>query len=683
MIFNTPPHTVERLKELYQLIQKHNYYYHGLDQPRISDADFDALCKQRDVLETLFPQHIETHIGFKPLKKFEKVPHNAPMLSLDNAFSHEDMHAFVERIEKYLKKDKVFPLMAEPKMDGLSLSLIYDYRILTHALTRGDGNMGENVTQNILSTLKSTGIPFDLPASAPPHMEVRGEVFIKKQDFDSLNKKRKEKGDPLFANPRNAAAGSLRQLDPSITQTRPLAFYAYAWINPTKDIITHHHCLEKLATWGFPVNDQRALCHSLNDVEHYYTQLFEKRAQLPYEIDGIVYKVDDLKTQQRLGVVGRSPRHSIARKFPAEQAITRIHTIEVQVGRTGVLTPVAHLDPVGVGGVMVARATLHNRDEIARKDIRLNDWVYVERSGDVIPKITGVLKHKREEGTIPYTFPNQCPRCCTPVVQNATDVAIRCVNSLCPAQIIEHMKHFVSKSAFNIDGLGGQNIEHLYMWGYIKNAADILTLPQTARSGLIPLQKRPGFGDKSVQKLFDSIERAKTVSLKAFLYALGIPQVGEKTAHILAQFYKTPDNFLTIAHHSIDFLEKDLLPIDGIGPTLIEDLYAFLTLPKNKDLINQLIKMCTIVAEEHKSDQNQAHPLWGKKIVFTGSLQSLSRQEAKDQAERVGAKAISALSSATDYLVCGEKPGSKRTKAEALGIPVISEEEWVNLVKAL
>lgn len=674
----------ERLKELYKLIDKHNYQYHALDDPIISDFEFDKLCNERNILEKEFPEETIAQVGYKPLSKFEKSNHKIPMLSLDNAFSNDDMNDFINRSEKYLGGKSIFPIIAEPKIDGLSISLVYKNGNLLKAITRGDGEKGEVVTQNILSSSKHTKIPKEINYKSVEEIEIRGEIFMHKYDFEEINKARKIKGDALFANPRNAAAGTLRQLDPKIVSSRPLGFFAYSLASTHDFISSHKESLEFIERLKFPVNPHIKTCNNINEVFEYYDYLYSNRPNLSYEIDGIVYKTNDISIQKRLGYVGRAPRHSIARKFPAEQAISKIENIKIQVGRTGILTPVAELLPIGVGGVIVSRATLHNNDEIKRKDIRIGDYVYIERSGDVIPKIISVIMEKRDEKTSSeYIFPENCPSCNEKVYKNEKDVAIRCINPECKDQIIEKLSHFSSKHGFNIDGLSKQQIQSLYNWDYIKTSADIINIKniiESEKESLTSLYNRHGFGEKSIKNLIKSIEKSKKITLDKFIYSLGIYGVGQKMSKTLSHEFKTIENFYNIKNLTQDELCNLLSSIDGIGSSIIDEIYNFISEGKNQQLMEKLISSCHIEPFE-KNTYNNDHPLFDKRIVFTGTLKKMTRHEAKDICERYGASVLTTLSKSVDYLIYGEKSGSKIKKADSLNIKKLNEDMFLNMIK--
>ena len=670
----TPEQATIELKALAKEIAEHDYRYFRLNKPTISDEAYDALRRRNQQLEEKFPSLIRLdsptqRVGSAPSPEFEKVKHQSPMLSLDNAFSMHEVGEFIDRIKRFLKwpADQDIAFMAEPKIDGLSASLIYEQGQFVLGATRGDGIEGENITAN-LKTIRD--IPLMLQGDfKPTRLEVRGEVYMALSDFEKLNQQRQERLEPVFVNPRNAAAGSLRQLDSAVTAKRPLYFFAYAYYSsePITDK-TQEQILSSLKGWGFPVNPHVQLCLNITEIEAYYRHLEGLRPTLNYEIDGVVYKVNDLALQNRLGVVGRAPRHSLAHKFAAEQAETIIEDIIIQVGRTGVLTPLAVLKPVFVGGVMVKRATLHNQDEIQRKDIRVGDTVIVQRAGDVIPQVVQSLIHKRPSDSQPFIFPAQCPVCQTPVMQIDGQVAKRCPNSFgCSEQAVERLKHFVSRNAFDIDGLGEKHLEAFYQEDLIKNPVDIFTLHEQGDQ----LEKREGWGKQSLQNLLEAIEKRRTISLDRFIYALGIPQIGQVSAKLLTKHYHTIEALLQANL-------EDLLTIEGIGPGMAQDLIAFLSNTQQQQFIDDLLQQVTI--EPYQIDDQSNRPLQGKIVVFTGTLSQLSRSEAKAQAERLGAKVSGSVSSKTDIVVAGSEAGGKLKTAQNLGVKILSEEEWLELI---
>ncbi len=672
-------------------IAMHDISYHQADAPTISDADYDALRKRLLALEAEFPDlaqgSVSKKVGAAPLSKFGKVQHVVPMLSLSNAFADEDVHEFLGRIRRFLSlsADAPVAITAEPKIDGLSMSLRYENRKLAQAATRGDGAEGENVTANIL-TVKN--IPQTLPKEAQDVIEVRGEIYISNNDFAALNAKQVQDGDKVFANPRNAAAGSLRQLDSSITASRPLKFFAYAWGDaPQLPADTQFGVVQAFKTWGLPVNPLMVLCHSADELLAHYRMIEAQRATLGYDIDGVVYKVNELALQQRLGFVSRSPRWAIAHKFSAEQATTILEAIDIQVGRTGALTPVARLKPVTVGGVVVSNATLHNEDEITRKDVRIGDAVIVQRAGDVIPQIVGVAT--RGARSVPYEFPKLCPFCGSHATREEkasgkADAIRRCTGGLiCPAQRVERLKHFSSRNAFDIEGLGDKIVEEFYADGLIAAPQDIFTLEKRDARSLKKLKDREGWGASSVANLFAAIEARRKISLDRFIFALGIRHVGETTARVLARTYGSAEHLreqMKIAAASeVNDARGELNTIDGIGDVVAEAVIQFFDEPHNVDIFDALLKE---VQPQALAAVASSSPVSGKTVVFTGALERMTREEAKAMAERLGAKVSGSVSKKTDLLVAGPGAGSKLKDAEKYGVEVIDENAWFVLVGA-
>jgi DNA ligase (NAD+) len=672
----------------------HNERYYQKDAPTISDADYDALRHRLEAIEAKFPDLVSTDsptqtVGAAPARGFAKVQHAVPMLSLGNAFSDEDVAEFVARIQRFLKlADDEFPaIVAEPKIDGLSLSLKYEDGELVRAATRGDGFTGEDVTANV-RTIKD--IPHRLKGKAiPATCEIRGEVYMLKQDFLALNQKQAEAGDTVFANPRNSAAGSLRQKDVAITASRPLKFFAYAWGELSEHPAeTQHGMLEWLDTVGFTVNPKISLCKSVDDVLAFYRAIGEQRASLAYDIDGVVYKVDRLDWQERLGFAGRAPRWAIAHKFAAEQATTVLEKIEIQVGRTGALTPVARLTPITVGGVVVQNATLHNEDEIARKDIREGDTVVVQRAGDVIPQIVSVDLDKRPKQATPYEFPTSCPRCGSHAVRDDGEVVRRCTGTLvCPAQAVERLKHFVSRLAFDIDGLGDKQIQEFYDEGLIMHPVDIFTLAKRDARASKKLQDREGYGEISVRNLFAAIDARREIELNRVIFALGIRHVGEGNAKLLARHYGTIETFreamLAAAAGQTEQgnsseAYQDLDNIGGIGAVVAEAVVDFFAETRNVKALDDLLSEIKVLPVEQAAASS---PVAGKTVVFTGSLEKFTRDEAKARAERLGAKVAGSVSKKTDYVVAGEDAGSKLKKARDLGVTVLTEDAWLSLIE--
>lgn len=686
-LFSTSP--VLRIAELRSLLHRHNQKYYAEDAPEISDAEYDALLRELQNLEAAHPALVTPDsptqtVGAQGIATdFGKVRHGIQMLSLGNAFSAEDIADFLQKIRRFLNlaEDQEIEIVAEPKIDGLSANIRYEKGVFVQAATRGDGTEGEDITAN-LRTIKA--IPLQLQGdNIPDFLEVRGEVFLSHADFAALNQQQAAQNKPLFANPRNAAAGSLRQLDVAITASRPLQFFAYATgliSNPFAT--THAEILQCFQAWGLPTNPRYAVCANQQEIMTFYERLFTDRATLGYDIDGIVYKVNRLDWQERLGMVSRSPRWAIAHKFPAQQAKTILREIIVQVGRTGVLTPVALVEPVTVGGVVVSKATLHNEDEIIRKDIRVGDTVFLERAGDVIPKITGVDLTQRPAASTPFVFPDHCPVCGSIASRNAGEVARRCTGGLiCSAQTVQRLKHFISRHAFDIEGLGAKEVEGLWQDKLIQSPADIFTLEARQQAGLIDLPHRKGWGDLSTQNLFTAINERRTISLNRFIYALGIAQVGEATAKTLAKHYGTVEAWFSALQTAFDTASdayQQLLSIDGIGVNMANDLIAFAAEPHNQQVIADLQQHLTILPYNETALNNT--PLTGKTVVFTGTLQTMTRAEAKAKAEQAGAKVSSSISAQTDYVVAGEAAGSKEKKARELGVTVIDEAGWTELV---
>ncbi len=765
-------------KSLAGEIARHDALYYQQDAPAISDAEYDALRARLTAIEAQFPDLVQAdsptqRVGAAPLEAFGKVRHDVPMLSLGNAFSNEDVAEFVERVRRFLalRADDPLVFTAEPKIDGLSISIRYEGGALVRAATRGDGVEGEDVTTNI-RTIRE--IPHQLTgAGVPDVIEVRGEIYLGTEDFRQLNAAQAEAGGKVFANPRNAAAGSLRQLDASITAKRPLRFFAYTWgaasALPAK---TQFDVVHAFAKWGLPVNQRMERCANVEALTAFYDGISVDRARLGYDIDGVVYKVDRLDYQERLGFVSRSPRWATAHKFAAEQATTVLQDIEIQVGRTGALTPVAKLSPVTVGGVVVANATLHNEDEIKRKDIRVGDTVIIQRAGDVIPQVVSVVLDQRPSNTKPYKFPQTCPVCGSHAARDEgeeggdAEAVRRCTGGLiCPAQAKERLKHFVSRLAFDIEGLGGERIELFYDEGLIRTPADIFTLAKRDGASDNPLAERKGFGEKSIQNLFRAIEARRRIALERLLFALGIRHVGETTARDLARAFSTYESFSTqlrlaskarpgpayrrlvtakgigpktaetlmqaIAGRSRKDLFDDAAPatfeeaiagikgvrtgvaealarafvdaatfveiaraaarempgddyrafagLNGIGEVVADSLIDFFDEPHNQKVVKDLLD--EIDAQPYVRQATVASAVTDKTVVFTGTLEKLSRNEAKARAERAGAKVAGSVSKKTDYVIAGADAGSKLDKARELGVTVLSEDEWLALLE--
>ncbi len=673
-------------------IAEHDRRYYQDDAPSVSDAAYDALRQRYNAIEARFPdlktlESLSRRVGAAPSARFAKVRHAVPMLSLDNAFSEEDVADFVGRIRRFLRlpDDEEIAFSAEPKIDGLSMSLRYEDGVLITGATRGDGAEGEDVTANVKTM---ADIPHRLSGRKVPAVtEVRGEVYMTKHAFLELNRKQAEAGKQLYVNPRNTAAGSLRQLDASITASRPLGFFAYAW-GEMSDMPadTQSGMIKWFETCGFKTNPLAKMCHSLDALLKFHAEIEAQRASLDYDIDGVVYKVNRIDWQERLGFVSRTPRWAIAHKFPAEKAVTVIKDIEIQVGRTGFLTPVAKLEPVTVGGVVVQNATLHNAEEIARLDVRIGDTVTIQRAGDVIPQVLGVVEDKRPRGAKPYEFPKKCP--CplhTDVVREiiaggAEGARYHCTGEFaCPHQAIEHLKHFVSRRAFDIDGLGEKQIELFYENEWVREPADIFTLE--ARNKKIKLEEVEGFGETSVRNLFAAIAARREISLERLIYALGIRHVGETTAVALARGYGSWNAFhdacLRLAKDDEE-TKEEMDALDQIGDTVIESLHDYFGESHNRRRIERLAQQVKILeAEKPRSDSKIA----GRTVVFTGTLEKMTRDEAKASAERLGAKVSGSVSKKTDYVVAGPGAGSKLAEAKKLGVEVLTEDEWAKLIR--
>ncbi|MEZ5923521.1 MAG: NAD-dependent DNA ligase LigA [Hyphomicrobiaceae bacterium] len=692
----SPDEAKAELDRLAVLISHHDALYHQQDAPEISDAAYDALVNRNLAIEARFPDLVRPdspsrRVGAAPAGPFGKIRHRVPMLSLANAFDEADVTEFLERVRRFLKlgEDDALEVTAEPKIDGLSISITYENGELVEAATRGDGAEGENVTANV-ATIRE--VPKRIAAKdLPARIDVRGEIYFARSDFLKLNEEQAKAGEKVFANPRNAAAGSLRQLDSRITASRPLRFFAYAWGEASAlPAGTQSGVIGAFKRWGFPTNPRMTVCHSAEDLIAYHRALEMERAQLDYDIDGVVYKVNRLDLQERLGFVSRSPRWAIAHKFAAEQAVTVLNDIEIQVGRTGKLTPVAKLEPVNVGGVVVSNATLHNADEIARKDIRIGDTVVVQRAGDVIPQIVRVIEEKRPKGAKPFAFPAVCPACGSHAVSEINertgkaDVDRRCTGGLiCPAQSVERLRHFVSRNAFDIEGLGEKQIAAFFEDGRVKAPADIFRLAETDRTRSDKLRDKEGFGEKKVANLFAAIEARRRIPLDRFLFALGIRHIGETTARDLAKAYGTIEALrqaveAAIADGRDSDAYREIDNIEGIGETVVDALVDFFGEPHNVAAVDALL--AEIDVEPFERPATDGSPVAGKTVVFTGTLEKLTRSEAKAQAERLGAKVAGSVSKKTDYVVAGAEAGSKLAKARELGVTVLSEDEWIALI---
>lgn len=679
-------------KELEQIaaeMAKSDIAYYQNDNPYLTDAEYDALKRRNEQIEQRFPQLVRANspsqkVGAPLLSAFKKVPHRFPMLSLGDVFSSEEVADFIMSVKRFLNTAADISFMAEPKIDGLSFSARYENGKFVQGATRGDGVTGEDITEN-LKTIRQ--LPLEIKGNVPAVLEIRGEVYMSKADFFALNEKYQAEGKKTFANPRNAAAGSLRQLDAKITAERNLSLFAYTWGEVSERVWdSQEDFFNHLREWGFPTNPHNRLCHNLEEIEDNFSRLMEIRAALPYDIDGLVYKVNNIALQERLGFLTRTPRWAIAHKFPAEQAVTTINNIRVQVGRTGALTPVADLEPVNVGGVIVSHATLHNEDEIKRKDIRIGDAVIIQRAGDVIPQVVEVIKDKRPTNSKEFVFPETCPVCGAHAVREEDEAVRRCTGGLtCPAQAKERLIHFVSREAFDIAGLGSTIIDDFYNEGILHNPADIFTLEARNSGGdlfshqkstVLHLEQREGWGKKSVEKLFHAIAIKRRISLPRFIYALGIRQVGTATALLLARHY---GNFAKFMNEMINKETGPLVTIDGIGPSMATDIVEFFQEEHNRTIINKLLNEITV--EDFIDDTDYNSPIAGKTVVFTGTLNRMTRSEAKAKAQSLGAKVAGSVSAKTDYVVMGADAGSKAAKAKDLGVAILSEDEFLDLIK--
>ncbi|WP_112797962.1 NAD-dependent DNA ligase LigA [Rhizobium sp. SYY.PMSO] len=689
-------------------IARNDALYHSKDAPEISDADYDALKRRNDAIEARFPALIRAdspsrRVGAAPSETFAPVVHARPMLSLDNTFSQEDVEDFVAGVYRFLGRlpDNSIAFTAEPKIDGLSMSIRYENGRMVNAATRGDGTTGENVTANI-RTIKE--IPQTLPAGAPAVVEVRGEVYMAKSDFLALNAQMEAEGKQTYVNPRNTAAGSLRQLDAKVTASRKLKFFAYAW-GEMSDMPadTQYGMVQVFKSWGFPVNPLMERLNSVADILGHYEEIGLRRPDLDYDIDGVVYKVDSLELQARLGFRSRSPRWATAHKFPAEQAFTRLVDIDIQVGRTGALTPVARLEPITVGGVVVTNATLHNADYIKGignkgesirdgRDIRVGDMVIVQRAGDVIPQIVDVVLEKRDASSVPYEFPKVCPVCGSHAVRDINektgkvDAVTRCTGGfICRAQATEHLKHFVSRNAYDIEGLGSKQIDFFFESEdpalQVRTAPDIFTLERRQQASLTKLENIDGFGKVSVGKLYAAINERRRIALHRFIFALGIRHVGETTAKLLARSYGTYEAFEAAMKEAAPLAGdawNDLNNIEGIGEVVARAIVEFYKEPRNTQVIAKLLE--EVQPQEAEQPVTSGSPVAGKTVVFTGSLEKFTRDEAKAKAESLGAKVSGSVSKKTDIVVAGPGAGSKLDKAREFNVQVMTEDEWLDLI---
>lgn len=681
-----------KITDLKAEIAKHDQAYHTLDAPLISDAKYDEMKRELEKYREEFPQYFgdeDEKVGGKTLDIFSKVKHRKPMLSLSNGFTREDISDFIERINRFLgiektqtqidlfgnfteEKSTEIELFCETKIDGLSFSARFENGALTQASTRGDGFEGEDVTQNIKTI---SGFPHHLK-NAPKILEVRGEIYMGKKDFAELNFRQEEQGGKIFANPRNAAAGSLRQLDSQITASRKLSYFVYGLGEFSDDFSckSQFELHQKLKNFGFKSEPNSRLCSSIDEVLSLYQKIADCRFELDYDLDGMVYKVNDFALQERLGFVARSPRFAIAHKFPAEKAKTKIENIIIQIGRTGALTPVAVLKPVNIGGVVVSRATLHNQDEINRKDIRIGDVVLIQRAGDVIPQVLEVDLSKRESGAEIFSFPKNCPICDEEIVKNDEDVVLRCSGGLsCEAQLKETLKHFVSKDAFDIIGLGKKQIENFYAEGRIRSFADIFTLKEREKNSPNPLREKLGWGEKSIENLFLAIDQKRQIPLEKFIYAIGIRHVGETTAKLLAQHFLSYANFKKFVTNPNEIDYQDFVAIDGIGEKMARAILDYFADPRN---LKMMIDLESELQIQDAKQTNLDSKLAGKSIIFTGTLEKMTRAEAKKRAEDLGMKVVGSVSSKTDFVVVGADAGSKLKKATDLGLKILNEAEW-------
>ena len=685
-----------RLAELSLELVAADDAYHNNDDPILSDADYDARKAEVLSLEALFPDlvtsdSVSERVGIAPRSGFSKVDHSVSMLSLGNAFDSDDVEGFVSRIQRFLNISEDLEFTAEPKIDGLSLSLRYENGKLTRAATRGDGSTGEDVTANALTI---SDIPHHIETDLAL-LEVRGEVYMQHSDFEALNAAQAEKGQKVFANPRNAAAGSLRQLDPTITATRPILFFAYAWGETSQPFEGKQmEVINEFARLGFSTNPLTKVCTSVQELVSHYEMIQSERADLGYDIDGVVYKVNSLGLQERLGFRNNSPRWAIAHKFPAELAVTQLEAIEIQIGRTGAISPVARLKPVTVGGVVVSNATLHNEDYIAGRDnngdpirggvdIRERDWVTVYRAGDVIPKVKDVDLKRRPDGAVPYAFPTSCPICNSPVVRPEGEAVARCTGGvICPAQTVEQLKHFVSRSAFDIEGLGSKQIQAFFEDGWVKEPSDIFTLEERfGPQSLQQLQNKEGWGKLSAQNLFQAIEEKRSIGLARLIFSLGIRHVGEAAAGLLAKNYTSWAAFSRAVEDARDETGPAwdaLNEIDGVGPVMAATLVQTLNSEQTKGAVERLAAHLDV--QDAEPVGGDGSPVSGKIVVFTGSLEVMTRAEAKAKATSLGAKVSGSISSKTDILVAGPGAGSKLAKAEALDIEILSEAEWLERI---
>ncbi len=686
------------LEELAKLIAYHDRLYEDAE-PEIHDSEYDALRIRNDKIEKLFPHLVRPDspsykVGATPSGKFRKVKHKIPMLSLSNAFTYEDISNFFTSIRSFIIElnDPSIPIeiVAEPKIDGISCSLRYENQRLVLGATRGDGIEGDDVTNNVKTI---NDIPKQLPPFAPEILEIRGEVYMSDEDFLKFNKEQEEKGEKIFANPRNAAAGSLRQIDPEVTDSRPLSFFAYAWGDISEPIAkTQWEARDRIASWGFILSKPAKILNGLDEIKQFYEEIQSKRSGFGFSIDGVVYKINKIDLQGRLGFISRSPRWAIAHKLPPEKGQTRIKDIKIQVGRVGSLTPIAELEPINIGGVLVSRATLHNQDEIERKDFRKGDLVVVQRAGDVIPQVVSVIIKDRPLDSKPYQFPDKCTICQSATVREQHEAVRYCTGGLfCSAQAHERLKHFISRNAFDIEGLGGKIIEMFYNEGLVNVPSDIFKLEEKLSKsnqiinqpkGLIPLEEREGWGIKSTNNLFAAIRERKTVTFERFLYALGINHVGETTAKIISRNYLSFKRFMeaaTVSENPESESYRHLVNISGIGPKVADAIVSFFNEEHNIKVLNELLSLVRV--SDYEPTYSDRSIFSGKTIVFTGTLVKMSRNEAKARAESIGANVTNSVSKRTDYIIAGKKAGKKIEKADKLGVKIISEEDWLKMLE--
>jgi DNA ligase (NAD+) len=665
------PKIIERVEELRRQIREHDYRYYVLAEPIISDFEYDMLMRELIELERQYPELVTPdsptqRVGGAPTKEFPTVTHPVPMLSLNNAFTIEEIRDFDRRVAELLEGEK-YRYVAELKFDGVAVRLKYENGILVLGATRGDGVQGDDITNNI-KTIRSIPLRLINPDEKFLNIEVRGEVYMNKVDFEKLNEERERLGEKIFANPRNATAGTLKLQDPKLVAQRPLRFFAYYLMAEGVELESHYENLQILKRLGFPVCEHVKLCESIDEVIEFWRYWEERRDELPYEIDGIVVKVDSIRQQEILGAIAKSPRWAIAFKFTPRQAQTKLIGITLQVGRVGTITPVAELQPVPLGGVIITRATLHNEDYIKEKDIRVGDTVVVERSGEVIPKIVGVVLEKRPPDAVPFVFPKNCPVCGGPIERPAGEANYYCENPECPAQVRARIEHFASRGAMDIEGLGEAIVDKLVTLGFLKNYADIYDLHKH-KAKLVRIE---GFGEKSVQNLLNSIENSKKQPFHRVLYALGIRYVGSETAKLLADAFGSIDKLMNASVEQIS-------SVYGIGPRIAESVYKFFHDERNLELIKRLKEAG--LNFEVKPEEKAKKKLAGKTFVFTGTLKNFTREEAKEKVEELGGKVSNSVSRKTDYVVVGENPGSKYDKARQLGVKIITEEEFLELIK--